>query len=624
MDTLRRWLLLLRVPLALASVALFFFIYNRFILDANLQSLRISLSVLDAATGVGQAEAALLLVDQTLLAQMGSGETDLAALASMEYARGTLASDQAQRPVDDAQAMLAVLGEDRATARPPLFKSLDAVVSGVQSAWGTASLFPRKLLGPAATPETDPAEMQKAARLEQAGQFLEAAEIYENLLGAYPHYEGRATLKLRLGYAYQQGQDFERAERTYRRVIQETHALQEIQVARLMLARLAEAWKKRAEAGKLEKLLDELGPGPERQKAAFDLGSTLAQIHNMTGAAEAYSQALQAAPEGHLAPAAKFRRAWCLRRAGRAQEALASFRKIIDEQPDSSWGVAARIEVAQLQKSSGNFELAAQSYEAALLASKDPSLTVVLHSQAANTYQFDMKDPEKAAGHFRSLEADFPASALSNLRQAIREIQQEKSAPSSLPLLEAPSAQPASGPATPAGPAPSAPETLSEASFGADAPLVHWLETFLPVFVDVFSERLAKYLRAAGETEMSRRFTEYEFRELVVGQVQRRFPGQVSGVDAKITPEGFVGTAAIKLGLLTFPLKARIGINVVEERPLSVIHEVKVGILPIPQVLLKTLETRVNKGISESRYPLRVKNYELHEGYALISVELAE
>lgn len=622
METLRRWLLFLRVPIALASVALFFFIYNRFILDANLQSLRTSLSVLDAATGVGQAEAALLLVDQTLLAQMGSGETDLAMLASMEYARGTLASDQTHRPVDDAQAMLAVIGEDRATARTPFFKSLDTVVSGVQSAWGTAALLPRKLLGSAETPETDLAETQKAARLEQAGQFLEAAETYENLLSAYPHYEGRATLKLRLGYAYQQGQDFERAERAYRQVIQETHALQEIQVARLMLARLTEAWKKRSEAGGLEKLLDQLGPGPERQKVAFDLGSTLAQIHSMEAAAEAYAQALQAAPDGDLAEAAKFRRAWCLRRAGRTEEAAAAFRKIIEEQSDSSWGVAARIEIAQIQKTSGNFELAAQSYEEALSASKDPSLTAVIHSQAANTYQFDMKDPEKAAGHFRSLEGDFPASALSNLRQSIRDIQKEKDIPSSLPAPEAPGKLPA-GPVAPEEPAPSAPETISEASFEADAPLVHWLETFLPVFVDVFSDRLAKYMQAAGETEMSRRFTEYEFRDLVISQVQRRFPGQVSGVNAKITPRGFVGTANVKLGLLTFPLKARIGINVVEERPLAVIHEVKVGILPVPQVLLKTLETRVNKGISSGAYPLRIKRYELHEGYALIAVELA-
>jgi len=43
-----------------------------------------------------------------------------------------------------------------------------------------------------------------------------------------------------MGYAYQQDQDFERAERIYRQVIQESLSLPEVQIGRLMLARLAE------------------------------------------------------------------------------------------------------------------------------------------------------------------------------------------------------------------------------------------------------------------------------------------------------------------------------------------------------------------------------------------------
>ncbi len=67
---------------------------------------------------MGQAETALLLVDQTLTAQMGQEETDLRSVAVLQYAQGTFGSGQIQRPVEDAQAMLAILGEQQAAARP--------------------------------------------------------------------------------------------------------------------------------------------------------------------------------------------------------------------------------------------------------------------------------------------------------------------------------------------------------------------------------------------------------------------------------------------------------------------------------------------------------------------------
>ena len=124
----RRWLLILRVPLALLGVFLFFALYNRFLLDSNLRNLRASLSIMDGASGVGQAEAALLLVDQNLTAQMAEEELDLRAASTLQYAQGALASSDMDRPPDDAQALVSVLGEEKVSERPGMLMALDGFV----------------------------------------------------------------------------------------------------------------------------------------------------------------------------------------------------------------------------------------------------------------------------------------------------------------------------------------------------------------------------------------------------------------------------------------------------------------------------------------------------------------
>ena len=48
------------------------------------------------------------------------------------------------------------------------------------------------------------------------------------------------------------------------------------------------------------------------------------------------------------------------------------------------------------------------------------------------------------------------------------------------------------------------------------------------------------------------------------------------------------------------------------------------GKFTLPEAILKLLETRVNATIDHARQPLKVKEYSLREGYAWISVEVAD
>ena len=617
MDAWRRWLLLLRVPLSLLGVVLFFALYNRFILDKNLQDLRTSLSVLDNATGAGQAEAALLLVDQALTTQMALEETDLKDAATLQYARGALSSDQAQRPVEDARAMLATLEESRSHGRSLSLRALDGIMLKTHTFFRNASLLPRQALGPALSPEIDPARLEEAARLENRGRHAESVPIYEALLSDYPNYSGRASLKLRLGRAIQRAGDLPRAERFYRDALAESRDPDESEAASRALEEISRFRKGRRAVLVLEKELASVGPGPERREKAFQLGTAAVKLQDLEKAAWAFGEAYRADPEGETAVSCLFKEGWALRALGRVDDAFDRFQAILRSSPNTPWAVMAYLQMAEAYKALGDPQAAAQFYEKATgVKLKDAAFTAMAYAQTACTYQFDLNNPEKAQFYFRESARLFPASPFSSVEKKIQEQLGKKNfLPSSF-----------GRPGLPAGPAPpSAPARLPSLDpLAPGGPLLKLVEQFLPLFVETFSDRLSRYMQVAGEKQLTRRFTQEEFRALVVRRVQDKFPGKVTDVATEIHSDGFVGVATLRVGILSFAVRAKVGIVVRNDRPHTLIREITVGKIPLPDPLLKYLEERVNEAVDKKKYPLKVTQYELREGHALISVELIE
>lgn len=618
-EELRRWLILLRIPLALLGIFLFFGLYNHYLIDTHLRNLRSSLSILDKAAGVGQAEAALLLVDQALSSQMAEETVDLQNLTTLQYAQGTLAQGQRERPVADTQAMLSILEEERSLNRPGVLSAFDGIVTGLQNTWKRTSLLPRQVLGDTLSGVMDEARLEKAIRLEGTGHWAEAAPLFEALLKEYPHYQGRVSLKLRAGYLYQKMQDLTRARRLYRQALGQARSLSETDTAQQMLQSLSENQDQRKGIRTLETRLARAGNGLERQETAFELGALWIRLSDMSKAAEAFHEAYQSDPGGRLALPARFKEAWCLRYAGRMEDALVQFVEIAQRNPKSNWAATAYQQIAEIYRASGDVAATAQTYEQALTQGGEDAVTAVLYVQTGSTYRYDLKDPQKAEQFFREVQMKYPASSFSAVPKKQEEITGKSDRAAS---PSAGGSSPASGAAT--GTSAQPPPSLTAAALSEGSPLMTWLEGFLPVFVDVFADRLAKYMQAAGETTLTRRFTDLEFRDLVARQVQQRFPGQVSQIEAHIHPDGYTGSGAVRLGLLAFPMKLRVGVEIVNERPNAVLQELTVGKFPVPKMLLSYLEKRINASVQKTKYPLKVKQYDLREGYALISVELAE
>lgn len=619
MPPLRHWFPWLRIPLALIGVGLFFAGYNRFLLDRNLQNLKTSLSVLEAATGIGQAEAALLLVDQILVSEMAKADLDLKSLANLQYAQGVLSAERPQRPVEDAQIMVASLAETKAARRLGFLSPLDAMAVGMQTVLDQIQLLPRQLGRSPISPEIDSAQRAQAARWERQGMWKEAARSYEDLLSRYPNYAQRSGLKLRLGYLYQRLGDLTQAQRLYQQALAETLNPKELEAGRSLLGKLAQVPGQRKKAADLEKRLARVRSGFERQRLAFELGCLLIEQYALEKTAAVFQQAASASPEGELALPCLFKEAWCLRTSGRFGEAIERFLEIIHRDPKGRWGTGAYHQIAEVYKARGEFERAALTYERLIAETQDHVMAAVVHAQAGSTYLYDLKNPEKASGHFKELAEHYPASSLSSVDRILENIRTNKGITLEEQLGTLPAAATASPP--PVATTPSAP-TAGLVAMGA--PLVEWMERFLPNFTDVFSDQLVRYMKGAGITELTRRFTETEFQELVLRRVQGRFAGQISQVATKIHTEGFVGSGMVHLGPLKIPVEARVRVSVVNERPHASVQEIKAGNLRFPEPILKALENKVNESVDTQPYPLKIKKYELREGEVLISVVLAK
>ncbi len=620
MNDLRRWVTVLQLPVAITAVLAFFPIYSKLILDVNLKNLRTSFTVLNGSTGVGQAEAALLLVNQTLTSQLAREETDLKTVSALQYSQGVLSSQNLQRPVDDAQAMIGTVADDQLAERPNILRTLDEMVLGVRGVFHGAVLLPRQVLGEALSPEIDSAGMERAIALEQRGLLKESAALYAQLLTNYPRYEGRAALRMRLGGVYQKLGKTDEARQEYRQAAGQARNATDIMVAQELMNRFEKSVSGQKELDRLEKNLGGLPAGLDRQQAAFQLGLKLIQSSRLDKAAPILELAYQSAPEGASAEQSLYKAGWCFRSLGRIEEAVRCFQALIKHGRSESWKVAAYYQLAELYKSCGDLATAAALYEKALSKTKaDAALRSIGTVQVASLYLYDIKDPEKARYYFREAESHFPASSFSGTLKRIQEYQRGKGGSTdwSIPGTTGRKPEPAD---IDKQPDLSASETMA---METGSPLMKWMTEFLPVFVTVFADRLAKYMEAAGETRITRRFTELEFQDLVVREAQRRFSGQISDIQTKIKPEGFLGKGTVRIGLLRFDLEARIGIEVVDYRVHPKLREVKIGPVPIPQGILKHLETQVIAAIEKKRYPLRVKEYTLKDGYANISVEKA-
>ncbi|MBI4314021.1 MAG: tetratricopeptide repeat protein [Candidatus Omnitrophica bacterium] len=565
----------------LVPLAVFLVVYNRVVVDVNLQNLKLSLRILGRADAVGKAEAAMTLIDQNLLYSVGPAGGDASEVAALQYAKGVLNSDP-RRMVEDAQTMVSTVVAKRIEERGGFVDTLDDLNEGVREAIQRVLLVPRFVLQTGKlSDQVDVELLSQAVRYERLGELLRAERIYHKLLDQHKNYRGRGDLKLRLGYLYHRQRSFTSAEKIYREVLKESPDPVEMGIARQLLARLKKAQRESEEIKALEKKLNQTVVPEQRQQLVFDLGVLQMQLFDFDGAVRSFKLSADAQPAAPLAAHAQFRRAWCLKYTGQYDDSVVLFEELTRLAPGLSMNAAAQAQIADAYRSTGRYEAAAEALESAASQAQDQALAAMFTAQVGSMHLIDLNDPEKAEAYFRRVEQSFPASSVSSVKQSIQQFQAEKAL-----------------------------TRVKTERLEAGVPVFGWIEKSMPAFVEVFASRLAGYMKGVGETEVRRKLTEKDFKELVVRRVQEKFPGQMTDVVFDIEPDGFKGSMSVRVGMMWFPVAGKAKLTAVDGRLHVEVSELTVGHIPAPEALRTILETGVNETLDQTDLPLRIEQFE--------------
>ncbi len=147
------------------------------------------------------------------------------------------------------------------------------------------------------------------------------------------------------------------------------------------------------------------------------------------------------------------------------------------------------------------------------------------------------------------------------------------------------------------------------------------MESTMPLVMDTAMHRLTSTMDAAGEHSLARRFTEEEFNRFVIDYVNRESRGQLRSMHVLLRPEGFLFQAQAFLGKDRFPVSGLIRFSLAGATPKLSIKELTIASHTVSDKTCAQLEKLVNQKITQKNYPLQVKEFQMKDGSAWISVE---
>lgn len=148
------------------------------------------------------------------------------------------------------------------------------------------------------------------------------------------------------------------------------------------------------------------------------------------------------------------------------------------------------------------------------------------------------------------------------------------------------------------------------------------LELALPMFIEAFDKRLSRYMEVAGETTVTRAYTDKELYRVLINKVQSDHPGAIQEPLIRIHSDGFHGSMQLSFGGINAKLQGKVALKPVNERLHISLRELNVNGLPVTEDVLKVMEYEVNQMIDSEELTLKILEFSTREGSVLISVEV--
>ena len=353
--------LTLKIFLIIFAVSLFFFTYNRFLVDHSLKNLESSLENIEEGNLVG---VDYILEHATVEAVTSDNLRDM---AKLEYVQTAL---NRKETTEDTEIIISSMVKVRRQKRGVILNFLDRLTAKFNEIKNfILTMGKRKPASYLAS------TLREATRLFKEKDFVKSKELFSEVA--------------RYGY----GTSYGRAAEVYLKNIEDR--------------------------AKIQKIINELLAAVKDIKVPAQLQVTYYRIANMymsiseyEKAEEYFNKTISTAERTEIAQKAYFGLGFTKKAEGKLDEASNIFNSFLDKFPDSKLALQTRIQLADIFHGQEKYEAAAQEYYRLAKEFKDSPIADVVLFQASCIYRFDLGKLDEANRLLAELFRDYPASDL--------------------------------------------------------------------------------------------------------------------------------------------------------------------------------------------------------------------
>lgn len=407
-----------KVFISFAVIIAFFSVYNIFLIDQNLESLKLALAQSDLAYETSDTDGLDIILTQAIAEEIAPDELDSLNMINLAYARSIIDTGKDYQQIGHLKVALNTVIDKKEGDRGVLFNLLDKANRFVRKGITFLARLPYRIFRsrkPKEAVEVDMHLFDTAKTLEKEGKLKEAATHYDDFISKYPEYEKIALVKLRLAYTYYRLGEYEKTFSICQEITKMHFEEKESDIANVLLLQLKQREKLIEEKNLLLIKSAEISEDDKaaRQDVFYQLGTINLRLLELEAAKKFFKRAIKVDPTSDKATKCQFIYAWITNEQAEAEMSLSEFSKLVDKKPSETLTIISRYQMADIYHRRGKYEEAAEVYEKLAEDYEDNAIASFCLFQAAASYMYDMNDSEKAQELFGKLSKKYPNSAYS-------------------------------------------------------------------------------------------------------------------------------------------------------------------------------------------------------------------
>jgi len=407
-----------KVLISFIVIIAFFSIYNIFLIDQNLESLKLTLEQSDLAYETSDTDGLDIILTQAIAEEIMPDELDSLNIINLAYARSIIDTGKNYQQIGHLKVALNTVIDKKEGNRGVLFNLLDKANRLFRKGITFLVRLPYRIFRPRKPTKAAEVDMQlfdAAKTLEKNGKLKEAVTYYNDFISKYPGYEKIALVKLRLAYTHYKLGEYKKTFSICQEITKMHFEEKESDIANVLLLQLKQREKLVEEKNRLLIKSVEI---PEDDKAArqdvlYQLGTINLRLLDLEAAKKFFKRAIKVDPTSDKATKCQFIYAWITKEQAEAEMSLSEFSKLVDKKPSETLTILSRYQMADIYHRRGKYKQAVEIYEKLAEDYEDRPVASFCLFQAAASYMYDLNDDEKAKELFGKLSKKYPKSPYS-------------------------------------------------------------------------------------------------------------------------------------------------------------------------------------------------------------------